>query len=78
MVLFSKQAAITHNKATSSLTQFSLEPIGCIKSREPQRFYSYALQDPKDEPYACFRYYCLAHGMYKVFLCLLGQSDMLL
>lgn len=47
-----------------SLTQPSLKSIGNIKSREPQRFYSYALLDPKDKPFAHFRYRCLAHGMF--------------
>ena len=62
------QTAIVQIEVETSLTQSSLESIGTIKSREPQRFYSYALLDPKDEPYACFRYYCLAHGTYKVLL----------
>jgi len=47
-----------------SLTQPSLKPIGNIKSREPQRFYSYALFNSKDKPFAHFRYRCLAHGMF--------------
>ena len=68
MVRFSKQRAIAHTGVTGLLTQSSLESIGSIKSREPQRFYSYALLDPKDKPYACFRYHCLAHGKYKALL----------
>lgn len=46
-----------------SLMGFSLDSIGIVRSREAKRFYSYALSDPKDEPFACLRYYCLAHGM---------------
>ena len=68
MVQFSKQTAIAQIEAETSLTQSSLESIGTIKSREPQRFYSYALLDPQEEPHACFRYHCLAHGTCQFFL----------
>jgi hypothetical protein len=68
MVRFSKHAAIAQTRVARVLTQHSLESIGSIKSREPQRFYSYALLDSKDKPYACFRYHCLDHGMYKILL----------
>jgi len=50
------------HKVVTLLTPYSLRSIGIIKSREPQRFYSYALLDPKDKPFVCFRYHCLAHG----------------
>jgi hypothetical protein len=75
MLRFSKQTAIARTRGTRSLTQSSLESIGAIKSREPQRFYSYALLDPKDKPYACFRYHCLAHGKYEISFSWLTQSD---
>jgi len=65
---YSTQATTAQPQMKPSLTRYSLESIGSIKSREPQRFYSYALSDPKDEPFACFRYYCLAHGTSKVLL----------
>ena len=64
----SKHTAIALMRVATSLTLSSLQSIGSIKSREPQRFYSYALLDPKDEPFACFRYHCLAHGRYKALL----------
>lgn len=68
MVRSSKHTVIAQTRVARVLTQHSLESIGSIKSREPQRFYSYALLDSKDKPYACFRYHCLAHGMYKTLL----------
>ncbi|KAM0709655.1 hypothetical protein Q7P35_003695 [Cladosporium inversicolor] len=55
------EPAIAQIGVTRSLTKSSLVWVGTIKSREPQRFYTYALLDPKEKPYACFRYYCLAH-----------------
>lgn len=78
MVRFSKQTAIAQTSVTRSLTQSSLESIGSMKSREPQRYYSYALLDPKDKPYACFRYHCLAQGMYKASIELVEPTNMLL
>ena len=78
MVRFSKRTAIAQTGVTRSLTQSSLESIGSMKSREPQRYYSYALLDPKDMPYACLRYHCLAHGMYKASIELVEPTNMLL
>jgi hypothetical protein len=57
---------------------YSLRSIGNIKSREPQRFYSYALLDPKDKPFACFRYHCLAHGALDNLVDLATATDVLL
>lgn len=34
----------------------SLTNLGRVKKGEPQRMYTYALIDPKDEPYVTFRY----------------------
>ncbi|KAM0719840.1 hypothetical protein Q7P37_003975 [Cladosporium fusiforme] len=35
-----------------------MKAIGVLKKQDPQRFYTYALVDQKDEPYTAFRYHC--------------------
>lgn len=45
------------------LTLFSMDVIGVVKKEDPRRFYTYALMDPKDEPYAVFRYRCRKFGL---------------
>lgn len=47
---------------TEELTLSRLQSVGVVKPKEPQLFYSYALLDAVDEPFATFRFDCQSHG----------------
>ena len=44
------------------LTHCRLPEAGTTKRSHPRKYYKFHLVDPKDDPYATFRFYYRTHG----------------